>query len=73
MMTLGLPVTVTRSDWSVEQVDAGTGFTVEAGDLLILPPGTTGEVHNDGGEPASITVANLIPEGMTPPAATPAA
>lgn len=76
-MTLSVPVTVGQvdaPDEAGEAVAAGTEFTLDAGEYIVLPPMTTGEVRNDGEEPASVSIANLIPEGMMPSRdATPAA
>jgi hypothetical protein len=55
-----------------ETVAANTEVVVEAGEYLVLPPMTTGEVRNDGTEPASVSIANVIPAPIASPEATPA-
>ena len=74
-LTLDVPVTVGQvgaSDMGGEAVSAGTEFIIEAGNYLVLPPGTAGEVRNDGEEPASVSVANIVPAPTASPEATPA-
>jgi hypothetical protein len=42
-----------------EQVPANTEFTLSEGDSAFFPPLLTGEVRNDGAEPASAWVVNV--------------
>jgi len=73
---LNAPVTVASlnaTDGSGESVAADTEFTLSAGHFFVLAPGVSAEVRNDGEETATVSVAGLIPGGMTvPAAATPA-
>jgi glyoxylate utilization-related uncharacterized protein len=74
-LTLSVPVTigqVAAPDMEGETVAANTEVVVEAGEYLVLPPMTTGEVRNDGTEPASVSIANVIPAPIASPEATPA-
>ena len=74
-LTLSSPVTINSVDTPDAigvQTDANAEFTVEAGDYITLPPGTSGEVRNDGTETASFTVADIYPAPTGTPAATPA-
>ncbi len=58
----------------LEEIAAGTEFTLEAGDSAVFPPNVPGEVRNDGAEPAVGLVTIIAPpeeaEG-TPAAGTP--
>lgn len=76
-MTLSAPVMIGEigaPDMEGIAVEADTEFMLETGQYIVLPPLTTGELRNDGDEPASVSVANLIPEGTMPSMeATPAA
>jgi hypothetical protein len=70
-LTLDKLVTVTRSeaaDQPGEAVEAGTEFSVSAGDYFVLPLMGGGELRNDGSEPALMTVASIVP---SQPMATP--
>ena len=51
---------------ATEDVTAGTDFTLEVGDSVVVPPNVTGGVRNDGDEPVSLLVASIapLPEGM---------
>ena len=73
--TLDAPITIIRAgatDAPGESVAAGTEFTLAAGDYALFPPLIGGEVRNDSREAATVTVADIVPEGMaTPTAATP--
>ncbi len=73
--TLDAPITIVRAGAIAtpgEAVAAGTEFTLAAGDYAVFPPLVGGEVRNDGREAATVTVADIVPEGMaTPTAATP--
>jgi hypothetical protein len=74
-LTLSVPVTigqVAAPDMEGETVATNTEVVVEAGEYLVLPPMTTGEVRNDGTEPASVSIANVIPAPIASPEATPA-
>lgn len=55
-----------------EVVPAGTEFTLEAGQFLVLQPGVSGEVRNDGTETAAVVVAGLNPAGAGAPEDIPA-
>lgn len=72
VMVLDAAVTVGRVG-DVEsgglEVPANTEFTVEAGQFIVLQPGVSGEIRNEGGEPAVVSVAGLTPAGV--PGATP--
>lgn len=71
-LTVDVPVTVAQSGatgTAGETFDAGTEFTVTAGDYFVLPPSATGTVRNDGDETATASVAGLVPEQMATPAA----
>jgi quercetin dioxygenase-like cupin family protein len=74
--TVDAPVTVTRAgatDAPGESVAANTEFTVQAGDYFVFPPQSSGEVRNDGQDPASLMIASIIPAGGgATPSATPA-
>ncbi len=73
--TLDAPITIVRAGATAtpgEAVAAGTEFTLAAGDYAVFPPLVGGEVRNDGREAATVTVADIVPEGVaTPTAATP--
>lgn len=65
-MTLDAPVTVRQANdpqGEGEMYSAGTEFTLEAGDFMVLLPGVGGEIRNDSDEPASLSVAGLTPAG----------
>jgi hypothetical protein len=77
VMTLDAPVTVKQindAQGEGEMYSAGTGFTLETGDFLVLQPGVGGEIRNDSDEPASLLVSALTPggTGMATPEASPA-
>jgi hypothetical protein len=55
---------------SGQLIAAGTTVTVAAGQYFVLQPGVTGEVRNEGTEPATVSVAGIMP-GMS--SATPEA
>ena len=74
VMTLDAAVTVTElgdvaSGGTV--VPAGTGFTLETGHFVVLQPGVSGEVRNEGSEPGIVSVAGLTPAGGGAPVASP--
>ena len=74
-LTFDAPIAITRGGGAgtPEIVEAGTAFTVKAGDYLVIPPLVTGEFRNDGQEEASLLAAAIVPSGMaTPAAGTPA-
>ena len=74
-MTLSVPVTIGQvgsPEAAGESVEANTEFKLEAGQYIVLPPGTTGEVRNDGDEPGVVSIANILPAPVGTPAATPA-
>jgi len=65
---------VGATDAAGEAIPAGTEVTVSAGQYLVLQPGVTGEVRNDGKETATVSVAGIATGGSaTPVVATPAA
>ncbi len=71
IFTLDAPVTVTRAgatDMPGEAVAADTAFTLAAGDYAVLPPLVSGEVRNEGQEPASAVAAAIVPSGAATPA-----
>lgn len=75
-MTLDAAVVVTQlgdTESGGEIVPANTEFTLETGQFIVLQPGVSGEVRNDGSEPASVSVAGLTPAGVGMPTGTPAA
>jgi hypothetical protein len=77
VMTLDAPVTVRQANdpqGEGEMYDAGSEFTLEAGDFLVLQPGVGGEIRNDSNEPASLSVAGLTlgGSGIATPQASPA-
>lgn len=79
-ITVDTPVTVARAGSTAEPgetVAAGSEFELAADDYVVLPPLAAGEVRNDGQEPATITVAGIVPSGgesaASPEAATPEA
>lgn len=45
----------------VEEIAAGTTFTLEAGDSVLIPPGVGGGLRNDGSEPAVILATQVFP------------
>ena len=64
VMTLDVPVTVMQVgnlDGPGETFDPGTAFTLEEGNYLVLQPGASGEIRNESGGPAMLSVAGLIP------------
>lgn len=74
-MTLSVPVTIGQvgaSDAAGESVEANTEFTLEAGQYIVLTPGTIGEVRNDSDVPGVVSIANIIPAAVGTPEATPA-
>lgn len=69
-LRLDAPVTVGSlgaTDAAGENIAADTEFTFSEGDYFVLPPSVGGELRNDGSEPAVISVAGLVPEGMMMP------
>ncbi len=50
-----------------ETFSTGSEFTVTAGTYFVLPPFAAGVVRNRGDEPASFSVAGIVPEGMATP------
>jgi quercetin dioxygenase-like cupin family protein len=56
------------SDSAGDIVPAGTEFTLSPGDYVVLRPGMTGEVRNEGTDTATLSVAGIIPEAATPAA-----
>lgn len=76
VMTVDAPVTVKHVDDSQgegETYSAGTEFTINAGEFMVLQPGVGGEIRNESGEPAMLSVAGLTPAGgsIATPAASP--
>lgn len=70
-LRLDAPVTVgnlNAIDAVGENYAADTEFTVTAGDYFALPPGVGGELRNEGDEPAVVSAAGLVPEGVGMPA-----
>ncbi len=57
---------------AVEEVAAGEEGTLQTGDVAFVPGGVSGEVRNDGDEPASALLMLIAPSGVASPAATPA-
>lgn len=73
VMTLDAAVTVTQLgdvESGGEVVAANTAFTAEAGQFLVLQPGVSGEVRNEGDEPAVVSVSGLTPAGDSAPLAS---
>ena len=78
------PVTILRAAGmgtpfpeEMEDVEAGVEFTLAVGDSVIVTPNVTGEVRNDGSEPATVLVTLIAPlmggmDGEADQAATPA-
>lgn len=63
---------VGATDNGGEAIPAETEVTVSAGQYLVLQPGVTGDVRNDGQETATVSVAGIAPGGAaTPEIATP--
>jgi quercetin dioxygenase-like cupin family protein len=64
-VTIDAPIAITRGGdaGTPEVVEAGTEFTAEAGDYLVIPPLVAGEYRNDGPEEASVVVAAIMPSG----------
>ena len=74
-MSLDAPVTVAQVDDTAspgEAIPAGTEFTLTVGQYLVLPPGVTGEIRNDGQEVATLSVAAVVLGEAAIPGATPA-
>lgn len=74
-ITVDTPVTVARAGLTAEPgaaVAAGTEFELAADDYFVLPPLASGEVRNHSQEPATITVAGIVPYAAAP-AASPVA
>lgn len=76
VMTVDQSVTVKQVDDLEGEGDtysAGTEFTIEAGQFMVMQPGATGEIRNDTDAPAVISIAGLVPAapGMATPAASP--
>lgn len=44
-----------------EEIAAGTAFTLEAGDSVLIPPGVGGSLRNDGTEPVIILATQIFP------------
>ena len=68
---LEAPVTVgnlNAIDAVGENYAADTEFTVTAGDYFAIAPGVGGELRNEGDEPAVVSIAGLVPEGVGMPA-----
>lgn len=55
-----------------EAMAPNTEFVLETGQFIVLQPGVSGEVRNDGDETAIVSVAGLTPSGAQMPEATPA-
>lgn len=74
-MTLEAAVTVAEVGDTAsagETMPAGTEFTMTVGQYLVLQPGVSGEIRNEGEELATLSVAAVTDAGAMPPAATPA-
>lgn len=76
VMTLNQSVTVKQVDdleGEGEMYSAGTEFTIEAGQFMVMQPGASGEIRNDTDAPAVISIAGLVPSapGMATPSASP--
>jgi quercetin dioxygenase-like cupin family protein len=55
-------------DSAGETVPAGTEFTLSPGDYVVLRPGVTGELRNEGTDTATLSVAGIVTESATPAA-----
>jgi quercetin dioxygenase-like cupin family protein len=55
-------------DSAGETVPAGTEFTLSPGDYVVLRPGVTGEVRNEGTDTATLSVAGIVTDIATPAA-----
>jgi quercetin dioxygenase-like cupin family protein len=72
-MTTSAPLSVIRAEAlatalqtpgtlpEMEEIAAGTAFTLEAGDSVLIPPGVGGSLRNDGEEPAVILATQILP------------
>ena len=69
-LRLDTATTVQRAGEEGEPVPAGTEVAVEQGDYMVVAPLTTGQIRNDGDEPAVFSIASIRVAGV---AATPAA
>ena len=56
---------------AAEEVAAGAEGTLQAGDVAFVPGGVSGDVRNDGEEPASALLVLIAPSGVRSPAGTP--
>lgn len=56
----------------VEEVAPGAEATLQVGDVAYVPGGISGEVRNDGAEPAAALIVLFIPSDTPPAEATPA-
>ena len=76
VMELDAAVTVAQLDTpdvAGEPVPAGTEVTVSIGEYLVLPPGVSGTVRNEGDDMATVSIAGIdAGVAATPEAATPA-
>lgn len=66
VMVVDAPVTVKHVDdteGAGETHSAGTEFTISAGEFMVLQPGVGGEIRNESGAPAILSVAGLTPAG----------
>ena len=69
---VGAPVSILRGvTGGMEDVAAGTEFTLIAGDSVVLPPHVAGEIRNDETTPA-VALAALVEPLSAAAAATPA-
>jgi hypothetical protein len=76
MMTLDASVTVgTVGDVETGGIlaPANTEFTLGTGQFVVMQPGVSGEVRNEGMDTATVSVAGLTPEGVGVPSASPEA
>lgn len=74
-VTLDGEVTIGRVGEAEPQggkIEANTEFMLQAGQFLVLEPGVSGEVRNQGDETATVSIAGLTPAGASLPEATPA-
>ena len=46
---------------------ANSAVTVRQGDYFVVPPSVTGEMRNDGQDPASLVIAAITPGILPPP------
>ncbi len=47
----------------MEEIAAGSAFTLEEGDPVLISPGTGGGLRNDGTEPAVLLATQIFPAG----------